>query len=674
MDEREALRHYFGHDSFRPGQETLVRALLSGRDALGIMPTGAGKSVCYQVPALLLPGITLVISPLISLMKDQVAALKEAGVAAAYLNSSLTPRQMDLAMQRAAQGQYKIIYVAPERLEAPSFRRFASQAPISLLAVDEAHCVSQWGQDFRPNYLRIADFIASLPARPPVGAFTATATQRVKDDIVRLLALRSPEQVTTGFDRPDLYFEVCQPKSKYEALRAILRKQRGRCGIVYCATRKAVEEVTDKLLAEGFSAARYHAGLSDEERRRSQEDFQYDRVALMVATNAFGMGIDKSNVNFVIHYNMPRSMEAYYQEAGRAGRDGSGAECILLYSGQDIITGRWLLEHSEPNPELTPQEQARVRQLDEKRLRDMADFCTKSTCLRASILRYFGQDAPESCGCCSRCTGGRYSEVNGLEREKRTAAEKRRLEAMPRAGQSLLQSPEEPAPDSLFEQLRNVRLTLSREHHVPSYIICADRTLTDMMIVRPRTVAEVTSVYGMGSVKASKYGEAFIRGIAEWEARHPDQARPASASPAPAAPAEPSGTPVRSYAVWTPEESARLKRGFEAGVTVAQLAAMHQRTEKAIGKQLRHLGLLSEGDEPMQAPKKSKGDASWSKEESEALRRGYLNGDEIPELARKHGRTEAAIRGRLRQLGLLFDGSLVERYGVAAWEPEEDDE
>lgn len=353
MDKHEVLKRYFGHDSFRPGQEPLIDALLSGRDALGIMPTGAGKSMCYQIPALMLPGITIVISPLISLMKDQVASLKEAGVPAAYLNSSLTTGQMSLAMQRAEQGMYKIIYVAPERLEAVSFLRFSRNARISLVAVDEAHCVSQWGQDFRPNYLRIAEYLDALPVRPPVGAFTATATARVREDVVRLLQLRNPVLSTTGFDRANLYFEVCQPKSKYEALRSILYRKRGQCGIVYCATRKNVEEVTDKLLMDGFSAGRYHAGLSDEERQRCQEDFQYDRVAVMVATNAFGMGIDKSNVNYVIHYNMPRSMEAYYQEAGRAGRDGSEAECILLYSGQDIMTAKWMLEHSDPNPDLS---------------------------------------------------------------------------------------------------------------------------------------------------------------------------------------------------------------------------------------------------------------------------------------------------------------------------------
>ena len=350
MDKLETLRHYFGHDGFRPGQETMVDALLAGRDCLGVMPTGAGKSLCYQVPALMRPGVALVISPLISLMKDQVAALKSAGVPAAYLNSSLTPHQLDLATERARMGAYRMIYVAPERLETASFRRFARETPLSLIAVDEAHCVSQWGQDFRPNYLKIADFVDTLPVRPPVGAFTATATARVREDVIRLLRLQNPATVSTGFDRPNLYLEVAHPRSREAALKAILRTKRESSGIVYCATRKAVEEVCDKLIAAGFSAARYHAGLSEDERRRSQEDFQFDRVQIMVATNAFGMGIDKPNVRFVIHYNMPRSMEAYYQEAGRAGRDGADAECVLLYSGSDIYTAKWMIEHAEPNP------------------------------------------------------------------------------------------------------------------------------------------------------------------------------------------------------------------------------------------------------------------------------------------------------------------------------------
>ena len=411
MQAQETLRKYFGHEAFRPGQEVMVNALTHHRDALGVMPTGAGKSMCYQVPALMLPGVAIVISPLISLMADQVAALKSAGVPAAYLNSSLTPRQMELAMQRARQGAYKIIYVAPERLETPSFQTMAQSMPISLLAVDEAHCVSQWGQDFRPVYLRIADFVDSLPTRPVMGAFTATATERVRQDIIRLLRLQNPETVTTGFDRPNLYFEVIRPKNRDAALMDILRRKRGESGIVYCATRKAVEQVCDKLIRAGIDATRYHAGLSDEERKENQEKFQYDTCPVMVATNAFGMGIDKSNVRFVIHYQMPRSMEAYYQEAGRAGRDGEAAECILLYNGSDIFTAKWMIEHTEPNENMTAAEQSAVRYQDMNRLNRMVDYCTKPGCLRAFILRYFGENAAQDCGHCSACCGARYGEA-----------------------------------------------------------------------------------------------------------------------------------------------------------------------------------------------------------------------------------------------------------------------
>ena len=406
MQAQETLRKYFGHEAFRPGQEVMVNALTHHRDALGVMPTGAGKSMCYQVPALMMPGVAIVISPLISLMADQVAALKSAGVPAAYLNSSLTPRQMELAMQRARQGAYKIIYVAPERLETPSFQAMAQSMPISLLAVDEAHCVSQWGQDFRPVYLRIADFVDSLPTRPVMGAFTATATERVRQDIIRLLRLQNPETVTTGFDRPNLYFEVIRPKNRDAALMDILRRKRDESGIVYCATRKAVEQVCDNLIRAGIDATRYHAGLSDEERKENQEKFQYDTCPVMVATNAFGMGIDKSNVSFVIHYNMPKNLESYYQEAGRAGRDGSPAECILLYSPQDVRTNRYLIENSDPNPDLDFETQEKLIQREYDRLRKMTYYCTTADCLRAFILKYFGEPAEEYCGNCSNCAGG----------------------------------------------------------------------------------------------------------------------------------------------------------------------------------------------------------------------------------------------------------------------------
>ena len=501
MDAVETLRHYFGYEGFRAGQETLVNALLDGRDALGIMPTGAGKSICYQVPALMMPGITLVVSPLISLMADQVAALRSAGVPAAYLNSSLSPGQLDLAVRRAREGQYRIIYVAPERLETSSFLDFARSAGISMIAVDEAHCVSQWGQDFRPVYLRIADFVAQLPVRPVIGAFTATATERVRQDIIRLLGLHAPVVTTTGFDRPNLYFEVVKPKKRYETLSAILAEKREEAGIVYCATRKAVEEVCEKLQMEGFAASRYHAGLSDEERRASQEDFQFDRAQVMVATNAFGMGIDKSNVRYVIHYNMPKSMEAYYQEAGRAGRDGDAAECILLYSGQDIVTGKWMIQHGAPNEELSLVEQNQVRRLEMQRLNAMIDYCTKPGCLRRRILSYFGDAAQEDCGACGNCTGGRYGEEAVARRPK---------PGPPKKGPAMRENSGEEL-DGLFERLRAARLEMARAEHVAAYVICSDRTLRDMARRRPRDREELLRVEGIGPVKADRYGDAFLR-------------------------------------------------------------------------------------------------------------------------------------------------------------------
>ena len=397
------LKQYFGYDSFREGQELLIDGLLSGRDVLGIMPTGAGKSLCYQIPALLFSGITLVVSPLISLMKDQVAALNQAGIHAAYLNSSLTPGQYHKALDYARAGRYPIIYVAPERLLTPEFLDFAAGAEISMVAVDEAHCVSQWGQDFRPSYLKIPEFIGRLKKRPVIGAFTATATREVRDDILDLLMLRDPVLTSTGFNRPNLYFGVETPRDKYEALKNFIECRPGQCGIVYCLTRKLVEEACERLMKDGFSVTRYHAGLSDEERRKNQDDFIYDRAQIMVATNAFGMGIDKSNVRWVVHYNMPKNMESYYQEAGRAGRDGEPAECILLYGGQDVVTNQLFIENSQENLELDPVSRALTAERDRERLKRMTYYCFTSGCLRDYILRYFGEYGPNYCGNCKNC-------------------------------------------------------------------------------------------------------------------------------------------------------------------------------------------------------------------------------------------------------------------------------
>ncbi len=356
MDKYQVLKQYFGYGTFREGQELLVDSILMGRDVLGIMPTGAGKSLCFQIPALMLDGITLVVSPLISLMKDQVGALNQAGIHAAFLNSSLTANQYYKALGFAKQGRYPIIYVAPERLVTEEFLDFALHSNIVMVAVDEAHCVSQWGQDFRPSYLKIVEFIKRLPKRPIVSAFTATATKEVRDDIIDILELQSPMVITTGFDRTNLYFGVMTVKDRYSAIKNYLETHKSDSGIVYCLTRKQVEEICENLIKDGFSATRYHAGLSDEERRKNQDDFIYDRVPLMISTSAFGMGIDKSNVRFVLHYGMPKNIESYYQEAGRAGRDGEPAECILYYSSKDVITNQLFIDNNQDKAELDPEQ------------------------------------------------------------------------------------------------------------------------------------------------------------------------------------------------------------------------------------------------------------------------------------------------------------------------------
>ncbi len=418
MTKQEILKKYFGYDTFRTGQEVMIDAILQGRDALGIMPTGAGKSLCYQVPALMLPGITLVISPLISLMMDQVKALNQVGVHAAYINSSLTEGQIHKALQYAAQGQYKIIYVAPERLETESFLNFAGHAEISMVTVDEAHCISQWGQDFRPSYLNIVRFIEKLPARPIVSAFTATATKQVQEDIVCVLGLMDPEILVTGFNRENLYFEVRREKNKNACLLEYVSAHRSDSGIIYCSTRKNVETVCEFLEDMGIDATRYHAGLGADERKRNQEDFIYDVKPVMVATSAFGMGIDKSNVRYVIHYNMPQNLENYYQEAGRAGRDGEPSECILYYSPQDVATCQYMIENSQERQELEPQVREILMERDHERLKRMTFYCFTNDCLRDYILRYFGEYGNNYCGNCSNCLT-RFESVDVTEIAKK---------------------------------------------------------------------------------------------------------------------------------------------------------------------------------------------------------------------------------------------------------------
>ena len=403
MKDYEVLKKYFGYESFREGQQELITNILERHDVLGIMPTGAGKSICYQVPAVMLEGITLVISPLISLMKDQVGTLNEAGIRAAYLNSSLSYAQYRKALSLARGYTYKIIYVAPGRLMSDEFLSFAKEMKISMVCVDEAHCVSQWGQDFRPHYLHIREFLKEMPQRPIVSAFTATATTQVKEDILQLLDMKDPYTITTGFDRKNLYFAVEKPKDKYQALLHYVKQHTEDAGIVYCLSRKTVEEVCDRLCADGFAATRYHAGLSDAERMNNQDDFIYDRKTIMVATNAFGMGIDKSNVRFVVHFNMPKNMESYYQEAGRAGRDGEQADCILLYSGKDVRLNQFLIEQGSGHEDMEEAVRMELQQKEKERLKSMTFYCTIPSCLRHYMLKYFGEESDGFCGSCSNC-------------------------------------------------------------------------------------------------------------------------------------------------------------------------------------------------------------------------------------------------------------------------------
>lgn len=389
------LKQYFGYDDFRKGQNEIIEHILKGTDVLAIMPTGAGKSICYQIPALVFDGLTIVISPLISLMKDQVDTLCEIGIRAAFINSSLSLGEFRNVIANAKIGMYKLIYVAPERLETDSFLELVQSIQVSMVAVDEAHCVSQWGHDFRPSYRDISKMVERLPQRPVIAAFTATATPQVKDDIIKLLKLNRPFSLTTGFDRENLYFEVVKPEDKFSQLLKYLSNSRDKSGIVYASTRKTVESICEKLNRKGYPATKYHAGLSESERSKNQEDFLCDRIPVMVATNAFGMGIDKSNIAFVIHYNMPKNMESYYQEAGRAGRDGGNADCILFYSASDIITNKLLIENGSEDSDKTG---------DYQKLNEIVAYCNTDRCLRAYILDYFGEtDTKEHCSNCSNC-------------------------------------------------------------------------------------------------------------------------------------------------------------------------------------------------------------------------------------------------------------------------------
>ena len=629
----EALNRYFGYDSFRPGQSGIVSAILTGRDVLGVMPTGAGKSICYQIPAAILPGVAIVISPLISLMRDQVDALNDVGLPAAFINTTQTPDEQDLVFAQALSGQIKLLYVAPERLETERFRNFAVRVPISLVAVDEAHCVSQWGQDFRSSYLGIGEFIAGLPTRPTVAAFTATATERVRRDIVSILGLHTPSITVTGFDRPNLYFDVISMPRKGKAswVASYIASHPDESGIVYCATRKETEALAESLnsaVAElraaggadvsdiGTIAVAYHGGMSADAREKAQRDFVTDRVPVVVATNAFGMGIDKSNVRFVIHHNMPESIEAYYQEAGRAGRDGEPSRCTLLWNESDIVTRRRLLDSDYENERLTPEEQEAVRASKRRLLDAMVGYCRTTDCLHAYMTRYFGETAGAAAKTDGKCVGGcancehtfetidvtdiaraisrcvhdvnqhvgsgkivkvlRGSKAQNLSYlnpeslpsfgmldevpEARirdvlsqmatdgflTIAEGRLpivgfgpraaetvapefhydIKKIKRADARARRTPDVSTPavgsyvpddgdEALFQKLRALRLDIARELGKPPYIVFSDKTLRDMVRVKPITDDQFLAVNGVGESKLKQYGERFMAAIRE---------------------------------------------------------------------------------------------------------------------------------------------------------------
>lgn len=629
----EALNRYFGYDSFRPGQPGIVSAILAGRDVLGVMPTGAGKSICYQIPAAILPGVAIVISPLISLMRDQVDALNDVGLPAAFINTTQTPDEQDLVFAQALSGQIKLLYVAPERLETERFRNFAVRVPISLVAVDEAHCVSQWGQDFRSSYLGIGEFIAGLPTRPTVAAFTATATERVRRDIVSILGLHTPSITVTGFDRPNLYFDVISMPRKDKAswVASYIASHPDESGIVYCATRKETEALAESLnsaVAElraaggadvsdiGTIAVAYHGGMSADAREKAQRDFVTDRVPVVVATNAFGMGIDKSNVRFVIHHNMPESIEAYYQEAGRAGRDGEPSRCTLLWNESDIVTRRRLLDSEYENERLTPEEQEAVRASKRRLLDAMVGYCRTTDCLHAYMTRYFGETAGAAAKTDGKCVGGcancehtfetidvtdiaravsrcvhdvnqhvgsgkivkvlRGSKAQNLSYlnpeslpsfgmldevpEARirdvlsqmatdgflTIAEGRLpivgfgpraaetvapefhydIKKIKRADARARRTPDVSTPavgsyvpddgdEALFQKLRALRLDIARELGKPPYIVFSDKTLRDMVRVKPITDDQFLAVNGVGESKLKQYGERFMAAIRE---------------------------------------------------------------------------------------------------------------------------------------------------------------
>ncbi|MGN0552131.1 MAG: DNA helicase RecQ [Oscillospiraceae bacterium] len=661
MDKFEVLKQYFGHDEFRSGQSEIIDNILAGRDVLGIMPTGAGKSVCYQVPAMLLDGITIVISPLISLMKDQVESLVQSGIPAAYINSSLSFSQYQEVLRRASAGEYKLIYVAPERLVTDGFLSFSEQSRISMVTVDESHCVSQWGQDFRPSYLKIPEYISKLSYRPVVSAFTATATEHVKEDISSLLGLRSPFTITTGFDRQNLYFEVRRPAERLNELLRIVDENRGKSTIVYCATRKNVEVVCDALCDKGFSATRYHAGLSDDERRRNQDAFLYDRCGIMVATNAFGMGIDKSNVSLIIHYNMPKNIESYYQEAGRAGRDGEPASCILLYNGQDVALARFLIENSnEDNEELTEREKEELRRKDYERLKQMTFYATTNDCLRASILKYFGEKPSSFCGHCSNC-------CTSFETADITTEAQKIISCVYRIYNHNGRYLGKAAITDILHGSKAEKLIKNGYDTLSTYGIMAD-----MPIHRIRLILDELIEKGFLGVREGEYPVVVpteltanaIRSGQRFEMKLPKEVKRITAKQKPAEHSV--NTELLSKLKEKRREIAeKAKIPAYLVFTDATLRDMCRRLPETIEEFLGVSGVgrkksESYGEEFLKvikenadAVRKSGGKNGWSIEETERLRDEVESGLSLSQISARHGRTPDEIRTRLHETGIL---------------------